>query len=101
RGRGEMGRFRNTLCLARIAMCLPAVIYSLDRPRLERMQREHPEAYAAFLRFVVRTLSDRLEHANRKLVALNWRSRCPRAECAPQQSSRRETSGPGTTRTKP
>jgi CRP-like cAMP-binding protein len=68
---GEMGFFRNARRAATIAAEEPAVIYSLDRPRLERMQREHPEAYAAFLRFVVRTLSDRLEHAHRELAALD------------------------------
>lgn len=67
---GEMGFFRRTSRAAMISAEGPAVIYSLTRESLERMQLQDPQVYAAFLGFVIRTLSDRLELANQEVSAL-------------------------------
>jgi sulfate permease, SulP family len=65
-----MGFFRSVQRGVTVAAEGPVVIFAPDRPGLERIRRRHPDAYDAFLRFVVRTLSDRLEQANREVAAL-------------------------------
>lgn len=68
---GEMGFFRS---LPRAATVVPeqgAVIYTLSRASYEKLLTEEPEIAAAFLEFIVRALSDRLEFANSGIAALN------------------------------
>ena len=68
---GEMGFFRG---LPRVASVVPeqgAIIYTLTRANYERMMAGEPEVGAAFLEFVIRAISDRLDFANSGIVALN------------------------------
>ena len=67
---GEMGFFREVRRAATISTEGSALIYTLSRRNLERMQRERPELYEAFLRFIIRALSDRLELAHKEVAAL-------------------------------
>lgn len=67
---GEMGFFRGARRAATISSQGPTVIYTLSRASLDRMQRERSDLYDAFLRFVIRTLSDRLEQAHKEVSAL-------------------------------
>ena len=67
---GEMGFFRNVRRAATISTEGSALIYTLSRVSLERMQRERPELHGAFLCFIIRTLSDRLELAHKEVSAL-------------------------------
>jgi SulP family sulfate permease len=67
---GEMGFFRGARRAATVSSEGPAVIHTLSRDNLERMRRERPELYEALLRFVIRTLSDRLELAHKEVAAL-------------------------------
>lgn len=46
------------------------VLYTLTRANMERMIREEPELAFAFLQFIIRTLADRVEFANREISAL-------------------------------
>jgi SulP family sulfate permease len=67
---GEMGFFRSRPRAASVVPEQGAVMFSLNRPQYERMMKEEPEAGTAFLEFIVRALSDRLEFANSGLAAL-------------------------------
>lgn len=68
---GEMGFFRSRPRGASVVPEQGAVIYTLTRSAYEQMMREEPEAGAAFLEFIARALSDRLEFANSGLAALS------------------------------
>jgi SulP family sulfate permease len=68
---GEMGFFRSRPRAASVVPEQGAVIFTLSRPAYERMMKEEPEAGAAFLEFIVRALSDRLEFANAGIAALS------------------------------
>ncbi|MDE2332636.1 MAG: SLC26A/SulP transporter family protein [Bradyrhizobium sp.] len=67
---GEMGFFRRSLRSATVSSEGPATIFALTRANFERMQRERPDLANAFYDFVVRTLSDRVESANREAAAM-------------------------------
>ena len=67
---GEMGFFRGARRAATVRAEGPALIYTLSRPSLEHMRRERPDVYEFLLRFVIRTLSDRLEFAHKEVAAL-------------------------------
>ena len=67
---GEMGFFRDSRRAATVSAEGAALIYTLSRSNLERMRHERPALYEAFLRFIIRTLSDRLELAHKELAAL-------------------------------
>ncbi len=68
---GEMGFFRSRPRTASVVPELGAVIYTLSRVAYERLMKEEPEVGAAFLEFIVRALSDRLEFANSGIAALS------------------------------
>ena len=67
---GEMGFFRRLPRPASVVAEEPATIYVLSRTAYERLLREEPHLCAAFLHFVVRALSDRVEAADREITAL-------------------------------
>lgn len=67
---GEMGFFRESARSATVVAERPAVIYTLTREAYDRMKAEHAELAAAVAAFVVRTLADRLEFANRQTLLL-------------------------------
>lgn len=68
---GEMGFFRSRPRMAKVQAEQNAVVYTLSRTDYERMLKEEPEIGSAFLEFIVRALSDRLEFANSGLAALS------------------------------
>jgi CRP-like cAMP-binding protein len=67
---GEMGFVRNTARVATVSAEGPATIFTLTRARMERMRQERPELAHAFDDFIMRTLADRIETANRAATAL-------------------------------
>lgn len=67
---GEMGFFRYLPRAATVSSEGDAVIYSLSRSHYERLLSEQPEAGVAFLHFIIRALSDRVEFANQEIAAL-------------------------------
>lgn len=67
---GEMGFFRGRARTASVIAETEASVYILTRDSLAAMQREEPALAARFLEFVIRTLSDRVELANREIAAL-------------------------------
>jgi len=48
----------------------PATVFTLTRASFERMRREQPRLAAAFDDFIMRTLADRVDLANRTAAAL-------------------------------
>ena len=67
---GETGFVRSSLRAATVSSDGPAIIYTLTRAALERMRRERPDLADAFDNFIMRTLADRMEAANRAVAAL-------------------------------
>jgi SulP family sulfate permease len=67
---GEMGLYRSVPRGASVVVDQPVVLYRLSRQDLERMEMEAPAVAVAFHRFVIRTLSERLDFANREVAAL-------------------------------
>jgi SulP family sulfate permease len=67
---GEMGLYRAVPRGASVLADQPTVVYRLSRESLERMEAENPSLALAFHRFVVRTLAERLDFANREVAAL-------------------------------
>ena len=67
---GEMGFFRETPRTASVIAEEETVVYRLRRAEFDRMIREQPEASAAFHRFIIRVLADRLTFANWEIAAL-------------------------------
>lgn len=68
---GEMGFFRGQPRAATIATEGAATLFTLSKERFLLLKSEDPEIAAAFLEFIVRALSDRLEFANQGLAALS------------------------------
>ncbi len=68
---GEMGFFRHGRRTATVTAEPGAVVYTLTRDAYARLAAEEPEAAGAFLEFIIRALSDRLEFANTSLSALS------------------------------
>jgi SulP family sulfate permease len=66
---GEMGLYRTAPRGARVVVDQPTSVYRLSREALERMEADDPPLAVAFHRFVVRTLADRLDFANREISA--------------------------------
>ncbi|MGH9442920.1 MAG: SulP family inorganic anion transporter [Thermoanaerobaculia bacterium] len=66
---GEMGLYRTAPRGARVLVDQPTIVYRLSRQALDRMETENSKLALAFHRFVVRTLADRLEFANRETAA--------------------------------
>jgi SulP family sulfate permease len=67
---GEMGFFRAAPRAVSISADGPATIYTLSRENWERLRSDHPAVHEAFLRFIIRILSDRLELAHKEIAAL-------------------------------
>jgi SulP family sulfate permease len=67
---GEMGFVRRSVRAATVSTDGPATIFTLTRVRLERMRHERPKLAQAVDDFVMRTLADRMEAANRAVAAL-------------------------------
>lgn len=67
---GEMGFFRNALRSATVSSDGPATLFTLTRRNFERMRRERPDLADAFDDFILRVLADRVNFANREIVAL-------------------------------
>jgi SulP family sulfate permease len=67
---GEMGFFRRGVRSASISTDGPTTLYTLTRTRFEAMRAERPDLALAFDDFIIRTLADRLEFANRTVDAL-------------------------------
>jgi len=68
---GEMGFFRGSARTATVSAEQRASVYTLTRASYERLKAEQPELGGAFLEFIVRALSDRLEFANQGVAALS------------------------------
>jgi SulP family sulfate permease len=67
---GEMGFVRRSVRAATVSSDGPATLFTLTRAELARMRRERPELANAFDNFIMRTLADRMEAANRAAAAL-------------------------------
>jgi SulP family sulfate permease len=66
---GEMGFVRRSVRSATVLSSGPATVFTLTRGSLERMRRERPDLAAAFDDFLMRTLADRVDDANRAASA--------------------------------
>ncbi len=67
---GEMGFFRQRPRAASVIAQDDVILYTLSRADMDRMIGAEPELGKAFLEFIIRTLSDRVEFANREIAAL-------------------------------
>jgi SulP family sulfate permease len=67
---GEMGFFRGLPRAASVIAEEPAIVYIMTRNDYERLIAEDPGLGAKFLGLVIRTLSDRVDAANREITAL-------------------------------
>jgi SulP family sulfate permease len=67
---GEMGFVRQSVRSATVLSSGPATVFTLTRASFQRMRREHPRLAAAFDDFIMRTLADRVDLANRTAAAL-------------------------------
>jgi len=67
---GEMGFVRRSVRAATVSSDGPATLFTLTRAELARMRRERPDLANAFDNFIMRTLADRMEAANRAAAAL-------------------------------
>jgi SulP family sulfate permease len=68
---GEMGFFRQSVRSATVSSDGPATLFTLTRANFERMRRERPDLASAFDDFIMRSLADRLDFANRTVAALS------------------------------
>lgn len=67
---GEMGFYRAATRTASVIADEQTVFYSLTREAFEKMQADHPKSAAAFDKFIIRILADRLEFASLEIGAL-------------------------------
>lgn len=67
---GEMGFFRGLARAASVVADERATVYVMSRRSYERLVAMEPALGAAFLAFIVRALSDRVEFANAEIAAL-------------------------------
>lgn len=67
---GEMGFFRNSPRTASVHAHGDVVLYTLTRECFDQMGAEQPELARALLAFIVRTLADRVEFANKEVASL-------------------------------
>ncbi|MEZ5925164.1 MAG: SulP family inorganic anion transporter [Hyphomicrobiaceae bacterium] len=67
---GEMGFFRSLPRAALVVAEEDVVLYTLTRANMQEMIKQEPELAFAFLQFIIRTLADRVEFANREISAL-------------------------------
>jgi SulP family sulfate permease len=67
---GEMGFFRHSVRSATVSSDGPVKLLTLTRANFERMRRERPDLAYAYDDFIVSTMADRIESANRSVAAL-------------------------------
>ena len=67
---GEMGFFRDALRTASVVAAENSVLYSLTLEAFKRLERERPNVANSFLQFIIRTLANRLDFANRESATL-------------------------------
>jgi SulP family sulfate permease len=67
---GEMGLYRARPRGASVRVERPTVVYRLSSEALEQIERDNPTLAYAFHKFVIRTLADRVDFANREVSAL-------------------------------
>jgi SulP family sulfate permease len=67
---GEMGFFRRAARSATVSSDGPAKLFTLSRANFERMRKERPDLAYAYDDFIVSTMADRVDTANRSLTAL-------------------------------
>ena len=67
---GEMGFVRGSVRSATVRSSGPATVFTLTRASYERMRRERPDLAVAFDGFVMRTMADRVDQANRALTTV-------------------------------
>lgn len=67
---GEMGLYRTRPRGASVIVDRPTVVYSLTAEALEQIEQDNPPLAYAFHKFVIRTLADRLDFANREIAGL-------------------------------
>jgi SulP family sulfate permease len=67
---GEMGFFRRTVRSATVIAEGPVTLFTLNRASFVRMRCERPDLANAFNDFIIRTLADRIDVANREVAAL-------------------------------
>ena len=67
---GEMGLYRARPRGASVYVEQRTVAYRLTAESLSRLESKNPALAHAFHKFVIRTLSDRLDFANREISAL-------------------------------
>ncbi len=67
---GEMGFFRDALRTASVVAAENSILYSLTLEAFARLERERPNVANSFLRFIIRTLANRLDFANRESATL-------------------------------
>jgi len=68
---GEMGFFRRRERSATVSSEGPVVLYTLTRANFERMRGERPDLASAFDDFIMCVLADRIDFANREVLALS------------------------------
>ncbi|HYA16292.1 MAG TPA: cyclic nucleotide-binding domain-containing protein, partial [Bryobacteraceae bacterium] len=67
---GEMGLYRARPRGASVIVDRPTVVYRFTAEALEQLEQDNPQLAYAFHKFVIRTLADRLDFANREVSAL-------------------------------
>lgn len=67
---GELGLYLREPSTASVVTETESVFYRLSAEAMERMERQDPDIAAAFHRFIVRRLGERLIYTNRSLKAL-------------------------------
>ena len=67
---GEMGFFRDSPRTASVVADRAATVYVFSRARYEALVADDPALGQTLLEFIVKTLADRLEFANREIAAL-------------------------------
>jgi SulP family sulfate permease len=68
---GEMAFVRSSVRTATVSSDGPAVFYTLTRASFERMRRDRPDLAHAFDDFLLRTMADRVNMADKLVVALS------------------------------
>jgi len=68
---GEMGFFRRSMRSATVSSDGPAKLFTLTHARFDQMRRDRPDLASAFADFILCTMADRIESANRSVAALS------------------------------
>ncbi len=67
---GEMGLYRGVPRGATVRVDQPAIAYRLTREALDQLEADEPALAHAFHKFIIRTMSARLDFANREVAGL-------------------------------